>query len=352
MRAALDELGGQPPGIELRCVNRIPHGRGLGSSAAAIITGILAARALSAGDWASGQDAGRDKLPDDAVLRLATQLEGHPDNVAACLAGGLTIAWSSPAPGVNPGKPSGPDSPPLGANPGPPGASPGTPGQPHLVRLSPRSGITPVVCIAPEPVSTELARQALPDVIPLADAAANAGRSALLVAALTQDPLTQAPLTSEPGSRHLGTQTPSARAPSVRGPSALSDVSGVLFDATEDLLHQQYRAKVMPRTAALVAALRAARIPAVVSGAGPSVLAFLVAPPQHTPQQLTQPPAAPPQPAQQPPAAPLPPGDSRPGLDRLDSIVRETGNAWRISLLEVDGQGATVQSVTPGASAV
>jgi hypothetical protein len=83
------------------------------------------------------------------------------------------------------------------------------------------------------------------------------------------------------------------------------------------------------------------------------VLAFLVAPPQqHTPQ-AAPPQAAPPQQQHtQPPAAPLPPGDSRPGLDRLDSIVRETGNAWRISLLEVDGQGATVQSVTPGASAV
>jgi homoserine kinase len=323
MRAAFAELGGQPPGIELRCVNRIPHGRGLGSSAAAIITGILAARALSASDWDSGQDAGRDKLPDDAVLRLATQLEGHPDNVAACLAGGLTIAWTTP------------DSPPLGAN-------PGKPGGPHMVRLTPRSGITPVVCIAPEPVSTELARQALPDVIPHADAAANAGRSALLVAALTQDPGTQDPRRPDRGLHTSSAPTPRALASSAPAASVLCDVSGVLFDATEDRLHQQYRAKAMPHTAALVAALRAARIPAVVSGAGPSVLAFLVAPsPQDVPRA-----AAP------PPAAPLSPGDSSPGLDRLDSIVRETGNAWRISLLEVDRQGATVQSVTPGASAV
>src|SRR6204780_4540209 len=57
MRAAFDVTGGQPPGIGLRCVNRIPHGRGLGSSAAAIVAGILAARALS------GDDA--DKLPAD-----------------------------------------------------------------------------------------------------------------------------------------------------------------------------------------------------------------------------------------------------------------------------------------------
>ena len=88
MRAAFAVTGSQPPGIGLRCVNRIPHGRGLGSSAAAVVAGILAARALS------GSGAG--KLPDDALLGLATDMEGHPDNVAACLAGGLTIAWSAP----------------------------------------------------------------------------------------------------------------------------------------------------------------------------------------------------------------------------------------------------------------
>ena len=79
--------GGQPPGLGLRCVNRIPHGRGLGSSAAAIVAGILAARALA--------PAGADTLPDGALLGLATEFEGHPDNVAACLGGGLTIAWTA-----------------------------------------------------------------------------------------------------------------------------------------------------------------------------------------------------------------------------------------------------------------
>ncbi len=88
MRAAFDAIGGQPPGIALRCVNAIPHGFGLGSSAAAIVAGVLAARALSGG-------AGAARLPDDAVLRLAADIEGHADNVAACLAGGLTIAWDA-----------------------------------------------------------------------------------------------------------------------------------------------------------------------------------------------------------------------------------------------------------------
>src|SRR5580692_7051130 len=83
MRVAFDDLNlAQPPGLALRCVNRIPHGRGLGSSAAAIVAGVLAARAL----------AGASVAPED-VLPLASVLEGHPDNVAPCLFGGLTIAW-------------------------------------------------------------------------------------------------------------------------------------------------------------------------------------------------------------------------------------------------------------------
>ena len=85
MRVAFDALGvAQPTGLALRCVNRIPHGRGLGSSAAAIVAGLLAARAL----------AGASVAPGD-VLPLASELEGHPDNVAPCLLGGLTIAWTA-----------------------------------------------------------------------------------------------------------------------------------------------------------------------------------------------------------------------------------------------------------------
>ena len=88
MRAAFGLLGGQPPGIALRCGNAIPHSRGLGSSAAAIVAGVLAARGLVTD--------GAAVLPDEAVFRLAVDLEGHADNVAACLVGGLTIAWTAP----------------------------------------------------------------------------------------------------------------------------------------------------------------------------------------------------------------------------------------------------------------
>ena len=89
------------------------------------------------------------------MLALATAMEGHPDNVAACLAGGLTIAWTEDE-------------------------------LPRMVRLEPLSGIRPVVCIAPAALHTEVARGLLPDLVPHREAAANAGRSALLVAALTQ----------------------------------------------------------------------------------------------------------------------------------------------------------------------
>ena len=254
MRAAFDVLGAHPPGLGLRSLNAIPHGRGLGSSAAAIVTGILAARGLA-------RD-GAELLPDDAVLALAASLEGHPDNAAACLHGGLIISWT-------------PDP----ARPGD-GAGPAAPPGPRMVRLPVLEEIRPVVFVAEESLTTQTARGALPAAVPHRDAAANAARSALLIAALTRVP-------------------------------------GVLFDATQDYLHQPYRAGVMPRTAELLARLRAAGVAAVVSGAGPSVLALTVA------------------------GAPG-------GPDLVDSIAAETGIAWRISPLAIDRQGATLQTAVPG----
>src|SRR5919201_1165775 len=90
LRAGFEALGGQPRGLEVVCANRIPHSRGLGSSAAAIVAGVVAARALALG--------GEQVLDDAAVLDLAADLEGHPDNVAACLLGGLTVAWTETRP--------------------------------------------------------------------------------------------------------------------------------------------------------------------------------------------------------------------------------------------------------------
>ncbi len=199
VRAAFDALGGQPRGLELVCANRIPHGRGLGSSAAAICAGITAAKALVLG--------GADRLDADATLALATELEGHPDNVAACLAGGFTIAWTDADHG------------------------------PGAVRLDPSPGLRPVLFVPPTPLLTSTARGLLPRTVPHADAARNAGRAGLLVAAITSRP-------------------------------------DLLLAATQDWLHQGYRAKAMPDSAELIAALRGKDIAAVVSGAGPTVLAL------------------------------------------------------------------------------
>ncbi len=200
MRAAFDAIGPQPKGIALRCRNAIPQGFGLGSSAGAIVAGLLAARALAGPD-------GLAALPDAAVLQLATELEGHPDNVAACLFGGLTIAWQSAG------------------------------GLAEAVRLDPVAGLAPAVCVPAVPLSTKAARLALPAQVTHADAAANSARAALLVAALTARP-------------------------------------DLLLAGTEDFLHQRYRAAAMPASTALIDRLRSAGVAAVVSGAGPSVLAF------------------------------------------------------------------------------
>jgi homoserine kinase len=200
MLAAFDELGERPPGVAVECVNRIPQARGLGSSSAAIVGGIQLARALVA----------EPVMDDTAALDLAARLEGHPDNVAPCLLGGFTIAWRAPA-GF------------------------------RAVRLATAEGVRPTVFVPHERGLTSTARAALPSSVPHGDAAFNAGRSALLVHALTQAP-------------------------------------DLLFPATEDRLHQGYRAAGMPGTASLVAGLRSVAVAAVVSGAGPSVLALTEVP--------------------------------------------------------------------------
>lgn len=198
MLTTFDVLGGRPAGLAVDCVNRIPQARGLGSSSAAIVAGVQLARALTVG--------GTELLDDAGALRVAAGIEGHPDNVAPCLLGGFTIAWTEAS-----------------------GA--------RAVRLGIAAGVRPTVFIPAERGLTATARAALPSGVPHADAAFNAGRAALLVHALTTDP-------------------------------------SLLMAATEDRLHQGYRAVGMPGTASLVAALRSLGVAAVVSGAGPTVLAL------------------------------------------------------------------------------
>jgi homoserine kinase len=196
MRTAFDALGVDPPGLVLRAINRIPQSRGLGSSSAAIVGGLALARALVVG--------GSEELDDATVLRLATRIEGHPDNVAPALYGGFVVAGHDGAEtwGVN-------------------------------APVSP--AVSAVAFVPPGRVSTELARGLLPEQVPHAAAAANTGRAALLVA-------------------------------------ALGGATDQLFRATEDFLHQEFRAPAMPESLALVHSLRSAGLAAVVSGAGPTVL--------------------------------------------------------------------------------
>ena len=208
------ELLGLPvPAVRLHCCNAIPHGRGMGSSSAAIVGGLAVARALAG--------AAGERLDDDRLFEVAAEVEGHPDNVAAAVYGGLTIGYTA-ADGV------------------------------RAVRLDVTSAVEPVLFVPPEPLATTVARGLLPETVPHADAAFVAGRSALLVAALTGRP-------------------------------------DALLEATEDRLHQRYRAPVMPRSTALVEQLRDLAIPAVVSGAGPTVLAL--APPGRAAEIATQVPA-------------------------------------------------------------
>ncbi len=190
-----EAVGRTMPGIRLYAHNAIPHGRGLGSSGAAVVAGILAAKGLLEGDVEIGPDT---------LLRLATELEGHPDNVAPALFGGLTIAWMDES-------------------------------VPQHKKLLVHRGVSPVVFVPSFTMSTSVARSLQPLQVPREDAVFNLSRSALLIAALTQSP-------------------------------------ELLLAATEDKLHQDYRAQAMPETNALVRALRAAGFAAVVSGAGPSVL--------------------------------------------------------------------------------
>ncbi|WP_258723911.1 homoserine kinase [Cellulomonas sp. NS3] len=235
LRLALDHVGASQTGLHLTCTNRIPHGRGLGSSAAAAVGGLLLARALLADPEA---------LDDDTVLGLATELEGHPDNAAPALLGGATIAWlegvGERAPGGRPGPGTGGEA---TGNTAPAGGAATTPshatgaGRPRAVRLDLHPDVAPLVVVPGTELSTRRARGVLPASVPHGDAAHQAGRAALLVEALSRRP-------------------------------------DLLLPATRDWLHQPYRRDVMPDSLALVDALRAHGVAAVVSGAGPTVLAL------------------------------------------------------------------------------
>jgi homoserine kinase len=202
MYKGFDFLGGKPKGIAVRALNVIPHGRGLGSSASAIIGGLVLARALVL--------TGTDKMSDEALLNLAAEMEGHPDNVAAALFGGATVAWKEQVNGK---------------------------AVSHAIQIPVDLRIRAMAFIPSTTLATKKARTLLPASIPFADAQRNSTNTALLMHALTIRP-------------------------------------DLLFSATEDFLHQSYRSDAMPASFALMTKLRAAGVAAFISGAGPTVMAL------------------------------------------------------------------------------
>jgi len=148
IRYAYESVGRQAPGIRIRARNGIPHGRGLGSSGSAVVAGLLAAKGLL---------AGTATFSDADLLRLATEIEGHPDNVAPALFGGLTIAWTDNE-------------------------------TPRHKKLLVHRGVSPLVFVPDRTMSTSTARSVLDPAVSREDAVFNVSRSALLIAALTQSP--------------------------------------------------------------------------------------------------------------------------------------------------------------------
>lgn len=199
MVALWERLDVAPPvGLKLLCRNEIPHSRGLGSSASAIVAGVAAACALVRGDLDEGSLA--------LVNDVASALEGHPDNASASVYGAFTTSWFDD-----------------------------TDQAWRTVRPEVHADLDVAVLVPEFTLATDKARAALPVQVPLADAARNAGRAALLVHAITNEP-------------------------------------SLLFAATADWLHQENRRPAYPRSMALVDALRADGHAAFVSGAGPTVL--------------------------------------------------------------------------------
>ena len=228
----------QLPGLDLVAHNSIPHGRGLGSSGAAIVSGMMAAKGLLEGIV---------EIDSDKLLALATDMEGHPDNVAPALFGGLTIAWT-------------------------------TPEGPKHKKLIVHRGVSPLVFVPEHVMSTALARSLQPESVPHEDAVFNVSRSALLIAALIQSP-------------------------------------ELLLAATEDKLHQSYRAAAMPETNKLITLLREQGFAAVVSGAGPSLLVLASDPGQR--------------------------------LVAAELVAKESDTPWQALMLAVDFQGASVSVSVP-----
>lgn len=204
IRRGLAAGGVSVSGLNIKCRNVIPHSRGLGSSAAAVVGGLAVANGLIA-------QSGSQPLTLDQLVQLSSEFEGHPDNASAAVLGGAVVSWTEPGPVY--------------------AAAPLT--------LHPDIHLFPAIPQVRS--STAETRAVLPEQIAHKDATFNVSRAALLVVALTQRP-------------------------------------DLLMAATEDVLHQPQRAAAMPASAEYLAMLRRSGVAAVLSGAGPAVIAFSTEP--------------------------------------------------------------------------
>lgn len=193
-------------GLKVSCRNAIPHSRGLGSSAAAVVGGLAAANGLIA-------QSNSTPMSDTELLQLASEFEGHPDNASAAVLGGAVVSWTE-------------------------GEGPIPQYRAASLRLHPDIRLFPAI---PQVRSnTAETRVLLPERVPHVDARFNVSRVALLIVALTERP-------------------------------------DLLMAATEDRLHQPQRAPAMPASAEYLEILRRCGVAAVLSGAGPAVIAFSTA---------------------------------------------------------------------------
>ncbi|MDP7278445.1 MAG: homoserine kinase [Candidatus Poribacteria bacterium] len=209
------KVGYQPDGLRLTLQNGIPAIRGLGGSGTAILGGLLAANAMC------GQKFGQPPFSLQEILAFATEIEGHPDNVAASLLGGFVVSATAEVQNVN------------------------TVGEIEAVTTVKTVKITPpdelrlIIAVPDFTLATKVARSVLPESVDLSAAVFNMSRSSLLVAAMATGDLDLLPV------------------------------------SMEDRLHQPYRAKLIPGFEEVSrSALEAGALSIALSGAGPTIVAY------------------------------------------------------------------------------
>ncbi len=207
IHCGLRAAGFSVPGLVVRCRNAIPHSRGLGSSAAAVVGGLAAANGLLTQTHCS-------LLSETQLVQLSSEFEGHPDNAAAAVLGGAVVSWTDRS---------------------------SHPARYSAVPLRLHPDIRLFVAIPQQRSSTAEARMLLPAQVSHHDARFNLSRAALLVIALSERP-------------------------------------DLLLAATEDALHQPHRAQAMVASVEYLRLLRRWHIAAVLSGAGPAVIALTTQP--------------------------------------------------------------------------